>query len=203
MVDHLCAAIGKSRSVIMAEYDARTDEALSRLASTLPPPQPLSSSTSLMRPMRKVTFCGKTCSRALSQPCRTSLAPLLVTPGASRQMRAMETRNRTKVQDIITACIDSGVREGLLQMHEGEGSWAARSTPVTARPWILTSTSTRSASVWAVLDPQNRSPAPPATQASWTRAPRMPPAAPWRGHARSQCRLLSHPRGRTTMRPHL
>ena len=34
MVDHLCAAIGASRSVIMAEYDART--ALSRLASTLP-----------------------------------------------------------------------------------------------------------------------------------------------------------------------
>ena len=36
------------------------------------------------------------------------------------------TRKRTKVQGIITACIDSGVREGLLQMHEGEGSWAAR-----------------------------------------------------------------------------
>ena len=36
------------------------------------------------------------------------------------------TRKRTKVQGIITACIDSGVREGLLQRHEGEGSWAAR-----------------------------------------------------------------------------
>ena len=36
MVDHLCAAIGASRQTIMAEYDARTDEALSRLASTLP-----------------------------------------------------------------------------------------------------------------------------------------------------------------------
>ena len=32
----LCAAIGASRQIIMAEYDARTDEALSRLASTLP-----------------------------------------------------------------------------------------------------------------------------------------------------------------------
>ena len=36
MVDHLCAAIGASRQTIMAEYDARTDEALSCLASTLP-----------------------------------------------------------------------------------------------------------------------------------------------------------------------
>ena len=36
MVDHFCAAIGASRQTIMAEYDARTDEALSRLASTLP-----------------------------------------------------------------------------------------------------------------------------------------------------------------------
>ena len=32
----------------------------------------------------------------------------------------------TKIQGVITACIDSGVREGLLQMHENEGSWAAR-----------------------------------------------------------------------------
>ena len=31
-----CAAIEASRQTIMAEYDARTDEALSRLASTLP-----------------------------------------------------------------------------------------------------------------------------------------------------------------------
>ena len=36
------------------------------------------------------------------------------------------TRKRTKVQGIITAYVDSGVRESLLQMHEGEGSWAAR-----------------------------------------------------------------------------
>ena len=35
MVDHLCAAIGASRQTIMAEYDARTDEALSRLAARL------------------------------------------------------------------------------------------------------------------------------------------------------------------------
>ena len=36
MVCLFCAAIGASRQTIMAEYDARTDEPLSRLASTLP-----------------------------------------------------------------------------------------------------------------------------------------------------------------------
>ena len=32
----------------------------------------------------------------------------------------------TKVQNIITASIDKCVHEGLLQMHEGEGTWPAR-----------------------------------------------------------------------------
>ena len=36
------------------------------------------------------------------------------------------SRRRIKIQGVITACIDSGVREGLLQMHESEGSWTAR-----------------------------------------------------------------------------
>ena len=41
-------------------------------------------------------------------------------------MNTPHTRKRTKIQGVITAYIDSGVREGLLQMHESEGSWAAR-----------------------------------------------------------------------------
>ena len=36
------------------------------------------------------------------------------------------TRKHTKIQGVITAYIDSVVREELLQMHESEGSWAAR-----------------------------------------------------------------------------
>ena len=32
---------------------------------------------------------------------------------------------RMKVQGVITARVDTGVQEGLLQMHEGEDSWAA------------------------------------------------------------------------------
>ena len=38
MVDHLCAAIGPSRQTIMAEYDARTDEALPVLLPHFPLP---------------------------------------------------------------------------------------------------------------------------------------------------------------------
>ena len=34
-------------------------------------------------------------------------------------------RKRIKVQGVTTLCIDKCVREGLLQMHEGEGSWTA------------------------------------------------------------------------------
>ena len=107
------------------------------------------------------------------------------------------TRKRTKVQSIITAHIDSGVREGLLQMHEGEGCWAARTrlaelsdpnvdhtwlwrlNPRHGRLWTLTSMFTRSAFAWAALGLRRLSLAPPATLASWTRAQRTPPAAPW------------------------
>ena len=75
---------------------------------------------------------AKTCFRALSRPCVISHPP------APRHARGItlddgdgddehpHTRRRTKIQGVITAYIDSGVREGLLQMHESEGSWAAR-----------------------------------------------------------------------------
>ena len=35
-------------------------------------------------------------------------------------------RQRLKIQALITACVDTGVHQGLLQMHENEGSWGAR-----------------------------------------------------------------------------
>ena len=102
----------------------------------LPPhflPLLLSSSLpSLTKPMRKAIFRGKTCSRALSQPCGTSLppaprhAPGITADDGDGDDEHPHTRKRTKIQGVITAYIDSGVREGLLQMHEGEGSWAAR-----------------------------------------------------------------------------
>ena len=102
------------------------------------------------------------------------------------------TRKRTKIQGVITAYIDSGVREGLLQMHESEGSWAAR-----MRLAELGDSSVDHTWLWR-LNPRHGStldgeeyvdsvrfrlgcagPGPPATQAFWTRVRRTPPAAPW------------------------
>ena len=133
-----------------------------------------------------------------------SLLPLLVTDGDGDDEHP-HTRKRTKIQGVITACIDSGVREGLLQMHESEGSWAARmrlaelgdpslcggSILATARPWKLTSTSTRSAFAWAAQVLRNPSLVLPAIQAFWTRAQRTPPAVPL-GRLRGDT-TLSHP----------
>ena len=132
MVDHLCAAIGASRQTIMAEYDTRTDEALSRLASTLPTANALELLTKLDEAYAESQLLWQDVPSGSEPAMRDQPRP------APRHARGTtpddgdgddehpHTRKRTKVQGIITACIDSGVREGLLQMHEGEGSWAAR-----------------------------------------------------------------------------
>ena len=132
MVDHLCAAIGASRQVIMAEYDARTDEALSRLASTLPAATALDLLAKLDEAYAE---CHLSWQNVLSgsEPAMRDQPPSA--PRHARGIRPDDgdgdnehphTRKRTKIQGVITAHIDSGVREGLLQMHESEGSWAAR-----------------------------------------------------------------------------
>ena len=132
MVDHLCAAIGASRQMIMAEYDARTHEALSRLASTLP-------SATALDLLAKLDEAYAECHLSW-QNVLSGSEPAMQDqpPPAPRHARGItpddgdggdehpHTRKRTKIQGVITAYIDSGVREGLLQMHEGEGSWAAR-----------------------------------------------------------------------------
>ena len=131
MVDHLCAAIGASRQTIMAEYDARTDEALSRLASTLPTATALELLAKLDEAYAESHLSWQNVLSG-SEPAmrdQPSSAPRHaqgITPddGDGDDERP-HTRKRTKIQGIITAYIDSGVREGLLQMHEGEGSWAA------------------------------------------------------------------------------
>ena len=132
MVDHFCAATGASREAIMAEYDARTDEATSRLASTHPTASALELLAKLDEALAE--------SHLLWQNVLSGSEPAMrdLPPSAPRHARGItpddgdgdeehpHTRKRTKIQGIITAHIDSGVREGLLQMHEGEGSWAAR-----------------------------------------------------------------------------
>ena len=124
MVDHLCAAVGASRQVIMAEYDARPDEALSRLASTLPTATALDLLAKLDEAYAE---CHLSWQNVLSgsEPAMRDQPP-----SAPRHARGItpddgdgddehpHTRKRTKIQGVITACIDSGVRESLLQMHE-------------------------------------------------------------------------------------
>ena len=132
MVDHFCAAIGASRETIMAEYNTRTDEALSRLAFALSTAAALELLSKLDEALAESHLLWQTVLSG-SEPAMQDLPP-----SAPRHARGItpddgdgneehpHTRKRTKVQSIITAHIDSGVREGLLQIHEGEGSWAAR-----------------------------------------------------------------------------
>ena len=127
MVDHLCAAIGASRQTIMAEYDARTDEALSRLASTLPTATALDLLAKLDEAYAESHLSWRF--RALSRPCVTSLPLPLATPGVTPDDGdgTMNTRTRgTKIQGVSLRTLTLACREGLLQMHESEGSWAAR-----------------------------------------------------------------------------
>ena len=208
MVDHFCAAIGASRETIMAEYDTRTDEALSRLVHTLPTAAALELLGKLDEALAE--------SHLLWQNVLSGSEPAMrdLPPSAPRHARGItpddgdgdeehpHTRKRTKIQSIITAHIDADVREGLLQMHEGEGSWAARtrlaelSDPNVDHTWLWRLNPRHGPTLEAdeyvdsvrfrlgcagpaepgLLSP---SPVPPATLASWTREQRTPPAAPW------------------------
>ena len=116
----------------MAEYDARTDEALSRLASTLPTATALDLLAKLDEAHAESHLSWQNVLSGSEPAMRDQPSP------APRHARGItpddgdgddehpHTRKRTKIQGVITAYIDSGVREALLQMHESEGSWAAR-----------------------------------------------------------------------------
>ena len=216
MVDHFCAAIGASRQMIMAEYDARTDEALSRLASTLPTATALDL---LAKLDEAYAGCHLSWQNVLSgsEPAMRDQPP-----PAPRHARGItpddgdgddehpHTRKRTKIQGVITlrTSIQEFVRAcckcmrvkvpGLLACASLSlviPLWTTRgcggSILATARPWKLTSTSTRSAFAWAALVLRNPSLVLPAIQAFWTRARRTPPAAPL-GRLRGVT-TLSHP----------
>ena len=203
MVDHLCAAIGASRETIMAEYDTRTDEALSCLSYTLSTAAALELLAKLDEALAE--------SHLLWQNVLSGSEPAMrdLPPSAPRHAQGItqddgdgdeehpHTRKRTKIQSIITAHIDAGVREACCKCTRVRDpglharalpssvtrTWTIRgcggSTHAMARLWMPTSTSTRSASAWAVLGLPSPSPALPATPASWARAQRTPPAAPW------------------------
>ena len=134
-------------SPILAEYDTPTDEALSCLVSALP--------TAVARDLLAQL------NEALSE---RELLWRGVLPAA---------RKRMKVQDIVTACVDTGIQEGLHQMHEGEGlgrptrglwssaprTWTTPgfggSTLTTVPPWSQMSMLNQFACGWAAQAPLN------------------------------------------------
>ena len=132
LVVTMVAATRVSRQKVMAEYDARTDEALSRLASTLPTATALDLLAKLDEAYAESHLSWQNVLSGSEPAMRDQPSP------APRHARGItpddgdgddehpHTRKRTKIQGVTTAYIDSGVREGLLQMHESEGSWAAR-----------------------------------------------------------------------------
>ena len=218
MVDHLCAAFGASRQTIMAEYDARTDEALSRLASTLPTATALELLAKLDEAYAESHLSWQNVLSGSEPAMRDQPPPAprharVITPDdGDGDEEHPHTRKRTKIQGVITAYIDSGVREKCMRVRDpgpharsslslATLMWITRgcggSTLAMARPWMLMSTFTRSASAWAVLGPRNPSPAPPATLAFWTRARRMPPAAPW-----ARPRVVTTPSPLSYTQPH-
>ena len=191
MVDHLCAAIGASRQIIMAEYDARTDEALSRLASTLPTATALDLLAKLDEAYAE---CHLSWQNVLSgsEPAMQDQPP-----PAPRHARGItpddgdgddehpHSRRRIKIQGVISprALILESARGccrctrarvlGLLAcvwLSLATLLWTTRgygdSILATARPWKLTSTSIRSAFVWVARVPWSPSVVPPAIRAS-------------------------------------
>ena len=54
--------------------------------------------------------------------CGTPVASSLDGDGDDEHFLA---RKRTKIQSLITACVDVGIQQALLRMHDNEGSWGA------------------------------------------------------------------------------
>ena len=120
MMDHLCAASGASRQMMMAEYDARTDEALSRLASTLTTATALDLRAKLDEAYAASHLSWQNVLSGSESAMRDQPSPAprharVITPDdGDGDDEHPHTRKRTKIQDDTTAYIDSGVREGLL-----------------------------------------------------------------------------------------
>ena len=199
MVDHVCAAIGASRQTIMAEYDTRTDEALSRLASTLPTATALDLARGLRGVPSLMVLSGSEPAMR-DQPSPAPRHARGITPDdGDGDDEHPHTRKRTKIHRVI----DLGVREGLLQTREGEGSPHERVFEKLSEEHDLVD---RHLDADEHVDsvrfrlgcvaPRNPSLAPPATLAIWTRVQRMPCCAlgeATRGHNAVSCLRTMRP----------
>ena len=112
MVDHFSAAFSAPRQPIMAEYDTRTDEALSRLVSTLPAAVAQNLVAQLNEALAERELLWR---NVLSGPDAVRDLPIPslrqargITPDDGDGDEHPLARKRMKIQSIITACVDSG-----------------------------------------------------------------------------------------------
>ena len=178
---------------IMAEYDARTDEALSCLASTLPTATALDLLAKLDEASAESHLSWQNVLSGSEPAMRDQPSPALATPGASRLTTVMVTMNtrtranaprfrasslRTLTLAFVRACckcmrVKVPGPLACASLSLAIPPWITRgcggSILAMARPWKLTSTLTRSAFAWDALVLRNPLPAPPATQAFWAR----------------------------------
>ena len=108
------------------EYDAHIDAALARLVATLPTRRS-SCWASSTKPWLNVSFSGATSCVEPRTPCRTcprhpsdTLGVSIPDDGDGDDEHPL-ARKRLKIQALTTTCVDTGVHQGLLQMHEHEG----------------------------------------------------------------------------------
>ena len=130
-VDHF-AAFGTPSQPILAEYDTRTDEALARLASTLTTTFAQNLVAQVDEVLAERDIVLRNVSSGTDDAMRDLSTPSLrhargITPDGDDEH--LLARKRVKILGLITACFDTSIQAGLLQMREGEGSCGLSNLP--------------------------------------------------------------------------
>ena len=120
MVDHFSAAFGTPSKLIKAEYDTRTDEAPTRLVSTLPSAAVQMLERELL--WRNVLSGTDDAMRDQPTPSLRHARGITLDDGDGDDEHL--ARKPLKIQAPITACVDTGVHQELLQMHWNEAPGA-------------------------------------------------------------------------------
>ena len=186
--DHFSAAFGTPSQPILAEYDTRTGEALSRLISTLPTAVAQDLLAQLDEALserelfwRNVLAGAEDAMRDLPRPSFRHARGITPDDGDGDDEHPL-ARKRMEVQGIVTAYVDTGIQEGLLQKQEGESSWEAHTRLVG-----LGAADVDHTWLWR-LNPHHGATLEPEEYIDtirlrclpvWTRALLTPPAVPW------------------------
>ena len=140
MIDPFSAAFGTPSQQIFAEMTY----ARMMFSHALSPPHLYLRSlktrwASSMKPCPNVNFSGATCSRC---PHSLEHAQGITFGDGDGDDEHSLARKRTKVQGIIGACVDTGIKEGVLQIHEvsarptrGLSSSVPRRRTTPGSPW--------------------------------------------------------------------